>query len=277
MPEIAASKIKYKFDAKNISHDAGALSIYSFAEQIGLHEALKSNFDEERDASTAGPKVQYTKGDVMNEMVMGYMKGYANPTEMSRTSNDPVIDTFIDSNTPSQSTFSRTNTSFNKEDEAKLISFSKKTIQDYLASLVKKNNGEKLKVIQLSDDSTKIPTYGTQEGGEYISHYGVVGYHPDLITEDEMKLIMNGILRNGQVYSSNGSELLLKEVIDIVRPYTKKIVFRADSAYGKPEILKVLRAYTGIERPRRLNLRPLHGFRHYCRSRRPPGAQMVWV
>jgi len=234
------SKIKYEFNAKNISHDAGALSLYSYTEQIGLKEAVKTSFDEDREESKAGPKIQHTKGDVINEMIMGYMKGYANPTEMSRTINDPVIETLTNKKIPSQATFSRVNTSFNKKDEAKLKAFSKKMIQDYLESCVRKNNGEKLEVVNLSDDSTKIQTYGNQEGGEYISHYRVVGYHPDLITEDGMKLIMTGILREGQVYSSNGSELLIKEVIDFMKPYTKKIIFRADSAYGKPEILEVL-------------------------------------
>ena len=242
-----STKIKYKFNAKNISHDAGALSIYSYAEQIGLKETIKTSFDKNGGDSKAGPKIQHTRGDVINEMIMGYMKGYANPTEISRTVNDPVIETLTNRKIPSQSTFSRIMTSFNREDEKKLKAFNKKMIQKYLEICVRKNNGEKLEVVHLSDDSTKIQTYGNQEGGEYISHYGVVGYHPDLVTEDRMKLIMTGILRKGQVYSSNGSELLIKEVIDFIKPYTKKIIFRADSAYGKPDILKILNDYDDIE------------------------------
>ncbi len=242
-----SSKIKFKFNAKQISHDAGALSLYSYADQIGLYEAIKSIFDEKKNESKAGPKVQHTKGDIINEMLMGYMKGYANPTEMSRTVNDPVIETLTNRKMPSQATFSRLNTGFNEVDENRLKSFNKEIIQNYLESLVRKNNGEKLEVIHLSDDSTKIQTYGNQEGGEYISHYGVVGYHPDLVTEDKMKLIMTGILRKGQVYSSTNSELLIKEVIDFIKPYAKKIIFRADSAYGKPEILKVLRSYENVK------------------------------
>jgi hypothetical protein len=43
------------------------------------------------------------------------------------------------------------------------------------------------------------------------------------------------------VYSSNGSELLIQEIIDLISPYTEKITFRGDSAYAKPEIFKALR------------------------------------
>ena len=130
--------------------------------------------------------------------------------------------------------------SMDKEYVVKLKWIQRKLIIKYLEILVKKNWWEKLESLNISDDSTKVTTYGNQEWAEYISHYNVVGYHPDLITEDETRLIMTWILRDWAVYSSNWSELLLQEIIDLAKPYVKKIIFRADSAYGKPEILDTL-------------------------------------
>jgi hypothetical protein len=53
-----------------------------------------------------------------------------------------------------------------------------------------------------------------------------VGYHPDLVTEDGMRLVIEGVLRNGNVYSSNGSELLIESAINFLKPYVEKIIFK---------------------------------------------------
>lgn len=238
------NKITYNFNSKNISTDAGAVTLHKFTHQIGLEDSLKNAFDEKKE-STRGRQIQFSKGSVINELIHGYMKGYKNPTQIAETKGDVTIEAIKGSFTPSQSTFSRLN--FSTEDENKIHDFNKNLIQKYFETLLQKNNGKKLECLEVSNDSTKIETFGKQEDAEYISHYGVVGYHPDLVTEDKMKLIMKGVLRKGQVYSSNGSELLIKKVIELLAPYTEKIIFRADSAYAKPEILDVLHSFEEVK------------------------------
>lgn len=239
--------IDFDFKGKRISNDAGSISVDKYLGQIKLEQALEAVFPKApKFASKRGRKVEYPKHHVLFQQIKSYMKGYENPTEMSRTKNDPMHN-LVQKPMPSQSTFSRIHTGFKKEDESILKAFNKKLIQNYLKELVRQNGGKKLEIVNISDDSTKIITKGKQEGSAYISHYRVVGYHPDLITEDGMRLIMEGELRNGNVYSSKGSELLLQEVIELLAPFTKKIIFRGDSAYAKPEIFNELRAPEDLE------------------------------
>ena len=232
-------KIGYNFNGKNISSDAGSLSLARYTQKIGLKESLKS-LDRDIDIKKRGPKYRYFKSEVCYQEIIWYMKWYSTTTDISKTIKDPIITEVLEEEIPSQSTFSRTNTGFTKTDEINLNKINKNIIDNYFWNLVEKNNGNKIEKIDISDDSTKIQTYGNQKGAEYIHHYGLVWYHPDLITEDSKRLIFTWILRDGNTYSSKGSENWLWETIENIKNYTKKIVFRWDSAYGNAQILNML-------------------------------------
>ncbi len=228
------------FNWKNISHQAGSISLDKYLEKIDLENGLKATFDKESAPSKRGPKGKYSWWELAFQMIRGYMQWYANPTELSRTVNDPLNMNISWIEIASQPTFSRFEKSFWETTLLKLKETQKSLVIKFLKSLVEKNGWKKLEKIDISDDSTKIPTYGKQEWSAFISHYNLVWYHPDLVTEDSMRLIMEGVLRDGNVYSSNGSELQIQEVVDLVKPYVEKVIFRADSAYGKPEIFEIL-------------------------------------
>ena len=232
-------KIEYNFNWKNISSDAWSLSLAKYTQKIGLKESLKS-LDKERDRNKRWPKYRYSKSEVCYQEIMWYMKGYSTITDISKTIKDPLITEVLEEEIPSQSTFSRTNTGFTEEDEKKFNEINKNIIDGYFWNLVEKNNGNKIEKIDISDDSTKIQTYWKQEGSDYIYHYGVNWYHPDLITEDNKRLILTWILRDGNTYSSKGSEKWLWEAIENIKNYTEKVVFRWDSAYGNVQILEIL-------------------------------------
>ncbi len=233
-------EIIIEFTWENISHQAWATCLDFYVDKIWLLPMLKANFDEKIILWKRWPKEKYTKWDIIHEMIMWYMKWYATMSEYSRIFYDPIQREILKSNIPSQPTFSRCTNSFNSKDEKKLKEINKELIIKYIKHLVKKNNNKKLELIEISDDSTNIKTYWKQEWTEYIAHYWVVWYHPDIVTEDNMKLIMAWVLRDWNVYSSQWSHLLIKEVINFLKPFTKKIIFRWDSAYARPEILKSL-------------------------------------
>lgn len=233
------TKIDYNFNGKNISSEAGSLSLAWYTQKIRLKESLKS-LDKGKNTWKRWPKYRYSKSEVCYQEIMWYMKGYSTTTDISKTINDPFITEVLKEQIPSQSTFSRTNTGFTKEDEKIFKKINKNVIDSYFWNFVEKNNGNKIERIDISDDSTKIQTYGKQEWSDYIYHYGVVGYHPDLITEDNKRLILTWVLRDGNTYSSKGSEKWLWETIENAKEYTEKIVFRGDSAYGNAQMLNML-------------------------------------
>lgn len=232
--------ISHSFNGGNITSEGGSLILHTFLQQIGLKKALTTLFPEKKPTAPGRPK-QYSKAKNITDLITGYMKGHATPTALSRTRGDIAQQVISGSQIASQSTFSRRINTLSHEDEQLLRQCNKDLLEQYFKDLIVKNGGKKLPCIEISDDSTKVATYGRQEGSAYITHYRVTGYHPDLITEDTMRLIMEGMLRDGNVYSSTGSEFLIQDVIHIFAPYTEKIIFRGDSAYAKPEILNVLR------------------------------------
>jgi len=232
-------KIDYNFNGKNISSDAGALSLARYTQKIGLKKSLKS-LDKDENSSKRWPKYRYSKSEVCYQEIIWYMKGYSTATDISKTIKDPFITEVLEEEIPSQSTFSRTNTGFTKEDEINLNKINKNIIDTYFWNLVEKNKGNKIEKIDISDDSTKIQTYGNQEWSDYIYHYGVNWYHPDLITEDDRRLILTWVLRNGNTYSSKDSEKWLWKTIENIKKYAEKLVFRWDSAYWNAKILNML-------------------------------------
>ncbi len=157
--------IKYSFNGGNISTDAGAITIRSFIKQIRLPEKVDEVFEEAYEPSRRGAKRQYTRADTIVDMIQGYMKGYANPTEMSRTKGDPVFSFLEERAIGSQSTLSRTNTSFTEEDIKKFKLLLKQILQNYFEELVRKNGGKKLQSIDISDDSTREAEFHGQARG----------------------------------------------------------------------------------------------------------------
>ena len=116
----------------------------------------------------------------------------------------------------------------------------------YFEDLTRKNNGKKLSEIKIDMDSTGITTYGHQEDADFNGHYDTTGYHPNLITAEDMNLILFGILRPGSTFSSKNSEKELDFILHFLSRYYEKIVFKADSAYATPAILKVLHEHIDL-------------------------------
>ena len=90
-------------------------------------------------------------------------------------------------------------------------------------------------------DSTVKTVYGKQEGAEkgFNSHKkGALSYHPQLAFCAHTKEIVQGLLRPGNVYTSNG-------VVDFVEQIQssfagRRIILRGDSGYFSGELLDLL-------------------------------------
>ena len=54
-------------------------------------------------------------------------------------------------------------------------------------------------------DTTILPTYGAQSGGEFIHHYQEVGYHTMLCYDGNTGDLLKAELREGSMYCGNGA------------------------------------------------------------------------
>src|SRR6202023_2423540 len=87
--------------------------------------------------------------------------------------------------------------------------------------------------------SPEIPVYGDQKRSAYNGHFECTCYHPLLLFNREGDCLA-AKLRPGNVHSAEGWEELLLPEIERQRPQGKKMVFRADAAFAKPELYEAL-------------------------------------
>jgi hypothetical protein len=91
----------------------------------------------------------------------------------------------------------------------------------------------------LDMDSTEIPVYGAQEQSAYNGHFESTGFHPLLLFNRGCDCLA-AKLRPGNVHSAEGWDELLLPEIERQQKLGKEVAFRADAAFGKPEIYEAL-------------------------------------
>jgi len=238
--------IHIEFSAAEISTDAGSVLTKHFLDKIGLKESLDKLFNKQEEkikqqTRKGGPEQEYYSSDIIYQLFLGYMLGYQNPTKIERLNDDPVLKTILgNQDIASQTTFSRHISNFKTQDETKLSKLLKKVVAAYFENLIKKNNEKRLKEIKIDIDSTGIVTYGHQELANYSGHFDSTSYHPNLITAENMNIILDGILRPGNIFSSKGTSDNLSDVLQFLSPYFEKIIVKGDCAYSTPEIMDTL-------------------------------------
>jgi Transposase DDE domain group 1 len=89
--------------------------------------------------------------------------------------------------------------------------------------------------------TNEIPVYGQQEQSAYNGHFESTCYHPLVLFNREGDCLA-AKLRPGNVHSAEGWEELLLPEIERQQRRGKKVVFRADAAFAKPEIYEALEA-----------------------------------
>ena len=97
------------------------------------------------------------------------------------------------------------------------------------------------KMLILDMDSSDSPTYGHQEGSAYNGHFGYTCYHP-LFCFNQFGDLERALLRNGNVYSSEVWESVLKPVVERYSVYDLLKFFRGDTAFALPGLYIYLEA-----------------------------------
>ena len=93
--------------------------------------------------------------------------------------------------------------------------------------------------IVLDMDSSESPVHGAQEGSAYNGHFESVCYHP-LFLFNEHGDCVAATLRPGNVHSADDWDDLLLPEIERQQAEGKRVAFRADAAFAKPEIYDAL-------------------------------------
>jgi len=99
--------------------------------------------------------------------------------------------------------------------------------------------GDDCERVVLDMDSTESPVHGQQEGSAYNGHYESVCYHP-LLLFNQHGDCLSAKLRPGNVSSAEDWDELLLPEIERHQAEGKRVTFRADAAFAKPEIYQAL-------------------------------------
>ena len=93
--------------------------------------------------------------------------------------------------------------------------------------------------VVLDMDSSESPVHGQQEGSAYNGHFETVCYHPLFLFNDPGDCLA-AKLRPGNVHSADDWDELLVPEIERQQAEGKRVAFRADAAFAKPEIYEAL-------------------------------------
>ena len=132
-----------------------------------------------------------------------------------------------------------------------------------------------LPVLWIDVDSSVKTVYGKQEGVAkgYNSHKkGAYSYHPQLAFCTHTKEILQGWLRIGSAYTSNGIVEFMKQLLAQL-PVSQRIIFRGDSGYFVGALLDYLDAlgHGYLIKVKLKNLVPLLSRQHWTTIDNKPG------
>jgi DDE family transposase len=91
----------------------------------------------------------------------------------------------------------------------------------------------------LDMDSSASPVHGQQEGSAYNGHFESVCYHPLFLFNDHGDCLA-AKLRPGNVHSADDGDELLVPEIERQQAEGKRVAFRADAAFAKPDLYEAL-------------------------------------
>lgn len=226
------NSIKINFDGGDLSSDTGLFLIKEFVHKIGFEKVIMDNF------KTNDPATFRYHKDTENLLQEIYqtISGYFQDDDADELTHDPVFNAILGKDAlASQPTMSRF---FNRMDRDTLEQYQKihEIMREKIYSMETPEN------MLFDIDSTLFTTYGSQEGNGFNYHYSQYGYHPLLCYDGLTGDLLKAELRDGTVYTSNGSvDFMEPLLLEYMNKYPDtKVYLRGDSGFAVPELFSLL-------------------------------------
>ena len=227
--------LKVEFRGSRVTSDGGLILVRELDERLGLGQLI----DEHLTDSRRGLNKKFPLADLPRQSVYSRLAGYEDLNDAVRVSADPTFRLI-----GSQKNWDRGGalTSRLQSFEAELLVSDENllglmAVSRELVAQAEAPDGSDRVVLDM--DSTESPVHGQQEGSAYNGHFESVCYHPLLLFNQHGDCLA-AKLRPGNVHSAEDWEELLLPEIERQQAAGKRVTFRADAAFAKPEIYEAM-------------------------------------
>jgi hypothetical protein len=230
-------RLMLQFRGSTITSDAGLLAYRELDDTLSLTDTGADTLADTR----TGKNGRHRLAGLLRQSVFGRLAGYEDVNDAERLCRDPAMrwvvgDRAITGFAASASQMGRFETKWlcRPENLAALAELPGQWID-------KVHQRRPPKMMVLDMDSSESPTYGEQEGSAYNGHFSCTCYHP-LFVFNQFGDVERCTLRAGNVHSADGWRAVLEPVIARYRGSVKRLYFRGDAAFAKPEMYEYLEA-----------------------------------
>ena len=158
-------KFEINFDGGTMTSNSGISLIGEFISRIGLPEVISTLF------SGYCNNRKFGDDQIIMQKILQCIAGYYTDDAADYLANDPMLTRVCHmEKLASQPTLSRFNS---RASNLKIIDA--ESVLKYLRDVAYSLKPQSRVIMDI--DTTILPTYGSQDGGEYVYHYDAVGYH----------------------------------------------------------------------------------------------------
>ena len=235
-------KVRIQRGAKNLTRQAGLIPVLKFHERVRLAGLLDKAVAQCRGASAV-----YTLGDAMLLTIVGLIGGARSLRQVGRLWSDEVLRSCSGwLRIPDDSTLGRL---FKQVRLGQIVQLETvgHQVRRRVWRLALRSGGATVgaqRRLWIDVDSTVKTVYGEPEGAAkgYNPHKrGAKSYHPLLAFCTATKEILQGWLRTGNAYTSNGVVEFMQQLLAHL-PTRVQVVFRGDSGFFVGALLALLEA-----------------------------------
>src|SRR5450759_4611931 len=227
--------LRLDFRGAKVTTDAGLLAVRELDGALGLTETAGEIIRDNR----TGRNVQHELAGLLRQSVYARLAGYEDVNDQEALTRDPAMRAVVgrralERNAASSQTVSRfeTETLATEQNIEALSSINAVWVEKAIASTHTKK-------IILDMDSSESPVHGSQEGSSYSGHFSCRCYHP-LFVFNQFGDCEAAALRPGNVHSADGWRDLLEPIVDRYKGTNRKLYFRGDAAFAKPDVYEYL-------------------------------------